>query len=106
MNALRLKPDIKAVSQRVIWFEAPEQALADPVRFVSYAMTYGSHEDMAVLRQYLSEDDLKQVLSKAPPGIFDARSWAYWNLKLGRYPTPPMPQRTLPDALGFGLAGH
>jgi hypothetical protein len=28
-----------------------------------------------------------------PPGIIDPRSWAYWNLKLGRDPTPPMPAR-------------
>jgi len=28
------------------------------------------------------------------PGIIDPRSWAYWNNKMGRYPAPPLPQRT------------
>ncbi len=93
MNALPLTPEIREVSQRVIWFESPEQAIADPIRFISYAMTYGTHEDITILRQHFSEEDFQEVLLKAPPGIFDPRSWAYWNLKLGHTPTPPMPQR-------------
>ena len=95
MNTVSLTPEIAEVSRRVIWFEEPDQAIADAVRFVAYAMTYGCHEDMAVIRQHLSEEDLREALSQAPPGIFDNRSWAYWNLKLGRYPTPPLPQRDL-----------
>lgn len=93
MIELPLTPEIAEVSRRVVWFESPEQAVVDPIRFATYAMTYGDHEDMAILREYLTDDDLREVLAKAPPGIFDARSWAYWNLKLGRYPAPPVPQR-------------
>src|SRR5208283_3927990 len=33
------------------------------------------------------------VKDKAPPGIFDPRSWACWNLKCGRLPAPPLPAR-------------
>jgi len=40
-------------------------------------------------------DDLREALDKAPPGIIDPRSWAYWNSVMGRYPAPPMPKRTL-----------
>ncbi len=93
MNELPLTPEMKEVSRRVLWFETPEQAVADPIRFASYAMTYGAHEDMKVLRRYLSDDDLREALSEAPAGIFDARSWAYWNLMMGCYPMPPMPHR-------------
>ena len=95
MNTVPLTPEIAEVSRRVIWFEEPKQAIADAVRFVAYVMTYGCHEDMAVIRPHLSDEDLREALSQAPPGIFDGRSWAYWNLKLGRYPTPPLPQRNL-----------
>jgi hypothetical protein len=84
----------KLVAKRVIWFETPEEALAEPIRFMAYAFTYGRHEDMRVLRQYVSDDDLREALDHAPPGIIDARSWAYWNSKMGRYPAPPMPVRT------------
>ena len=95
MKPLPLTPEIAEVSRRVIWFEEPEQAIAFSERFVAYAMTHGTHEDVAVIRRYLSDDDLREALSHAPPGIFDGRSWAYWNLKLGRYPTPPLPERDL-----------
>jgi hypothetical protein len=60
-------------------------------------MTYGDHSDMRVIRKQLSDDDLREALDHAPPGIFDPRSWAYWNVMLGRYPVPPMPQRTFDE---------
>ncbi|MDQ3774047.1 MAG: hypothetical protein M3461_06610 [Pseudomonadota bacterium] len=95
MKALPLTPEFAAMAHRVIWFEEPEQALADPVRFVTYAMTYGLPGDMKTLREYYSDDELREALDHAPPGIFDRRSWAYWNLKLGRTPVPP-PERRFP----------
>jgi hypothetical protein len=95
MNSLPLTPGIEAIARRVVWFEAPPEAVSDPVRFLAYAMTYGNDADMRVIRQHLSDDDLREALGKAPAGIFDPRSWAYWNLKLGRYPTPPMPKRAI-----------
>jgi hypothetical protein len=90
---LPLTPEIEALARRVVWFEDPRQAIADPSRFLAYAMAYGDHTDIAVLRQYWSDNDLLEGITNAPAGIFDPRSWAYWNLKLGRYPTPPMPER-------------
>jgi hypothetical protein len=95
MKSLTLTPEIEAIARRVVWFEGPEQAIADPIRFLAYVMTYGTYADVAVIRQQLTEADLLEAISSAPPGIFDPRSWAYWNLKLGRYPTPPMPERCL-----------
>ena len=94
MTTLPPTPDLQAVARRVVWFKDVETALADPVRFAAYAMTYGTHEDMQTLRAYLSDDDLREALANAPPGIFDGRSWAYWHLKLGQYPPPPMSART------------
>ena len=93
MNSIPLTPEIEATARRVIWFEEPAIAVADPIRFVAYAMTFGDHADISVIRQYLSEEDFREAIENAPPGIFDARSWAYWNLKLGRHPAPAMPVR-------------
>jgi hypothetical protein len=99
MRSIPLTPLTLEVARRIIWFEPPEQALSDPVRFMAYAMTYARHEDMRVIRRYVCDDDFREALDKAPPGIIDARSWAYWNSKLGRYPAPPPPVRQLvPDA--------
>ncbi len=94
LKPLPKTPELKALSQRVIWFEKPDVALADPIRLLAYAMTYGAYEDMKTLRIYFNDDDLRTALDQAPPGIIDGRSWAYWNLILGRYPAPPMPVRT------------
>jgi hypothetical protein len=85
------------MAPNVIWFEAPEKALSDPIRFMAYLMTYGTPDDIAVVRRYVDPDGFREAIEKAPPGILDARSWAYWNAMAGHYPPPPMPQRSLPD---------
>jgi len=95
MPPLVLTPELRRAAQRCIWFEPPETAVADPARLAAYVLTYGSHEDVKALRAQVKEEALRQLIDAAPPGIFDARSWAYWNLMIGRYETPPMPQRAL-----------
>jgi hypothetical protein len=94
------------VARRIIWFEPPEQALAEPIRFMAYAMTYARHEDMQVIRRFVCDDDFRTALDQAPPGIIDARSWAYWNSKLGRYPPPPRPVRRFTRMAGTCNAGE
>jgi hypothetical protein len=81
------------LARRIIWFEPPEQAIAEPTRFLAYAMTYAHHEDMREIRRLISDDDFREALDHAPPGIIDPRSWAYWNSKMGRYPPPPPVKR-------------
>lgn len=97
MKSLPYNADVLVVAQRVIWFEPPQQALADPIRFLAYLMTYGGANDLAVVRRYLDLADFREALEQAPPGIIDERSWAYWNTITGRYPVPPMPRRIIPD---------
>jgi hypothetical protein len=96
MKPLPANRDLLAVAPRVIWFEPPEKALADPIRFLAYLMTRGTLEEIAIVRRYLDLDDFREALEHAPPGIIDERSWAYWNAMIGRYPAPPMPQRVIP----------
>ena len=96
MKALPHNTDLLDLAPRVIWFEPPEQALAEPVRFLAYVMTYGTAQDIAVVRRYVELGDFREALDHAPPGIMDERSWAYWNVMTGRYPVPPMPRRMIP----------
>ena len=96
MIAIPLNDETAAVARRVIWFESPERALANPARFMAYAFTYAMHSDMKILRRLLSDAALLEALGCAPPGIVDGRSWAYWHSKLGAWPPPAMPQRCLP----------
>jgi hypothetical protein len=98
MIPLSLTTRHKALAKRIIWFEPPEQALADPIRFLAYAFRYADLSDIALLRETYREDDLLAALINAPPGIIDARSWAYWNLILRNLSPPPlMPTRTFDE---------
>src|SRR5271163_47892 len=70
------------VARRIIWFEPPEQALSEPIRFMAYAMTYARHEDMQVIRRYVCDDDFRTALDQAPResltqghGLIGTRSW-------------------------------
>ncbi|GAA0570471.1 hypothetical protein [Rhizomicrobium electricum] len=93
MTPIPLNDETAALARRLVWFEPPEQALADPVRFLAYAFARATHEDMNILRRYLTEADFREALLKAPPGIIDPRSWCYWHVRLGQYPAPAMPER-------------
>ena len=95
MAPIPLNDETRALAESLVWFEPPDVALADPVRFMAYAFARATHEQMKKLRRYLSEEDLNEALENAPPGIIDARSWAYWNVRAGKYPVPPLPTRRL-----------
>lgn len=95
IGPLPLDERTRALASRLVWFEPPEQALADPVRFLADAFRYARAADMQVVRTLVSEDQLRHPLRHAPPGIIDPRSWAYWHLMLDMKPAP-MPQRILP----------
>ena len=94
MKPLPATPELLNVARRVVWFKEPEAALADPVHFLAHVMTYGTIEDLKALVGIVEQAELCEVLDHAPPGIFDPRSWAYWNLKCGREPASPLPTRT------------
>lgn len=89
--AIPANPQMLAIARRIVWFEAPEQALSDARRFMAYAFRYGTHEEMLALRQHMSDDEMRDALERAPPGIIDARSWTYWRLM---FDLPPAPQPT------------
>lgn len=96
MKLLPSNPDLLRVAPRVVWFEPAEQALANPVRFLTYVMTYATADEIEVVRRYVGWEDFREVLENASPGVMDERSWAYWNVMIGRYPAPPMPRREIP----------
>lgn len=93
MKGLPVTPQLLKVARRVVWFKEPADALSDPVHFLAHVMTYGTVEDLRAIREVVSREELLEALEQAPAGVFDARSWAYWNLMLGRMPAPPLPVR-------------
>ena len=91
---LTLTEDLKKAAANCVWFEQPEQSLQDIPRLAAYIFTYGAPEDTQALMDQLDADGLAECLDHAPPGIYDPRSWAYWNLMAGRDGPPPLPERT------------
>jgi hypothetical protein len=90
------QPDLQRVAKRVVWFKAPEDALKDVKLFLAHVMTYGTLSDITTVLQDFSEDDFEATIMDPPPGVFDRRSWTYWNVRYHREPVPPLPQRKIP----------
>ena len=88
-----LPTELLQVARRVVWFQPPEETLRDPVLFLNHVMTWGTIRDLGVVRTRYSDEDLRDALRNAYPGIFNARSWAYWHLMLDLGATPPLPER-------------
>jgi len=97
MKPLPCNADLLEVAERTVWYKTPSDAIRDSLNFVAHVLTYGTPEDVAALRRYLTLDEIRQALDQAPPGVFDGRSWSYWNAMVGRFDTPPMPVRKLPE---------
>jgi hypothetical protein len=95
MRPLPTTPALLHAAKRIVWFKRPEEALENPVELLAYAMKHATDEDMALLLDQVGESGLREALDAAPPGIIDARSWSYWNAKIGRFPAPPAPRRNL-----------
>ena len=87
-------PPFLEVARRVVWFKEPADTLKNPVHFLAHVMTYGTLRDLRCLAPIISPEDWHNALKSAPAGIFDDRSWAYWNLKFGT-PEAPLPVREL-----------
>jgi hypothetical protein len=50
VKQLPVTPALLRVARRVVWFDEPAQALADPVLFLAHVMVFGTVEDLAALR--------------------------------------------------------
>jgi hypothetical protein len=67
--------ELLEVAKRIFWFGTPEEALEFPLRFLTYAMTYASDEDIEILGRHFSDDDFNAALDNPAPGILDQSSW-------------------------------
>lgn len=88
-----MSSDLHRVATRVVWFKEPDETLKDTKLFLTHLMTYGTLNDISTALRYFSENDFEAALSDPYPGIFDQRSWTYWNLRYHHEPVPPLPCR-------------
>ncbi|MFZ0734080.1 MAG: hypothetical protein WAM79_17290 [Candidatus Sulfotelmatobacter sp.] len=88
--------DLMSVAKRVVWFKSPKDTLQDKNFFLAHVMTFGTLRDITSVLESFPETDFEAVLDDPPPGVFDLRSWTFWNVRYRREPVPPLPQRRIP----------
>lgn len=88
----RLRP----LAARYVWWKTADDALRYPERVVAQVMNIGTFEDVQLLNQIISDEELRGVLRRAEAGQFTPRSWHYWHYRLGLSQpgeVPPLPSR-------------
>lgn len=88
---------LEAIAQRVVWWKPPAETLTDRRYFLARVMALGTFDDVRFVQGQFSPEAFRAVLDDPPPGVFDPRSWAYWNLMFDRE-TPELPRRRLPSS--------
>lgn len=83
------------MARKYVWWKSPQEALEDQPHFLGMLMTYGTLEDVNWMLANFTEDELKEAIEQAQPGVFNGRSWSYWHLRLGTKGRKPMPERRL-----------
>jgi len=78
------------------WYDKPEETLADLPTFLAHVMVYGSPADVAMVQQFVPEEEFKKVLENEPAGLFKTELWRSWHKRFG-LPVPPLPRRRFPD---------
>lgn len=87
---------LKPLAGKYIWWETPEDAVLTPERVMAQVMNMGDYADVQVLAGQVGDAVLREVLTHAEAGQFNARSWAYWHYRLGLAAVdqvPPLPTR-------------
>ena len=87
---------LERLARKYLWWKTPHEAMATPERVIAQVMNLGDFEDVQTLANRLGDEVLRDVLTQAEAGQFNARSWAYWHYRLGLAEVdhvPPMPAR-------------
>ncbi len=95
-DAPAIAPELQRLARRLFWWKPPEEALANPLRFLAQVMTLGTWDDLCVACRFYSQEDFRPVLDTPPVGVFDARSWWYRHRVFGAASVPSLPRRPLP----------
>ncbi len=87
---------LRHLASKYIWWKTPEEAVVMPGRVIAQVMNMGDYADVQALATQIGDEMLREVLSHAEAGQFNARSWAYWHYRLGMAgvdQVPPLPIR-------------
>jgi hypothetical protein len=88
---------LKPFAGKYIWWKTPDEAVTMPERVIAQVMNIGDYTDVQRVANHMGDAVLRDVITHAQAGQFDARSWAYWHYRLGLAEldqVPPLPQRS------------
>ncbi|MGD0966631.1 MAG: hypothetical protein ABSA57_22425 [Candidatus Acidiferrales bacterium] len=88
--------ELLRVARKVVWYDSPDDTLADLPTFLTHLMVYGSSTDMKVVERYVPLEEFRRVLENPPTGVFTKEVWMRWHERFGM-PVPPLPRRRFPD---------
>lgn len=74
---------LEPFARKYIWWKPPDEAAAMPGRVIAQVMNIGDYADVQALAAQVGDEVLREVLTHAEAGQFNARSWAYWHYRLG-----------------------
>jgi hypothetical protein len=83
------------LARRYIWWQPSEKTLQNYPRFLAHAMNLATWKDQCWLESMIPYEHLRLALKLTPSGVFTARSWNYWHVRLGE-PTPVLPEKYIP----------
>jgi hypothetical protein len=92
MNA---QDQLRKIAKALFWWKSPEEALANPRRFLAQVMMLGTWQEVQKALAIMGLASFEDALAHAPPGVFDRRTWAYWHAVFG-IPERPIPVRKIP----------
>jgi hypothetical protein len=79
------------LAKTYIWWKTPEEAMLFPTRIMAQVMNIGDYSDVQKMVHSVGKDKLREVIKNAEIGQFNARSWHYWNYRLGLATIDTMP---------------
>jgi len=97
--------ELLRVARKVVWYDRPDDTLADLPTFLTHLMVYGSSTDMEVVERHVPLEEFRRVLENPPTGVFRKEVWMRWHERFGM-PIPPLPRRRFPDGSVGPKAGE
>ena len=89
---------LERLAAKYVWWKTPAEAIARPERIAAQVMDIGDYDDVQSLVHEAGLGYLRDVLTHAEAGQFNARSWTYWHYRLGLSDpgkVPALPERRI-----------
>jgi hypothetical protein len=84
---------LENIARAVVWWEPPEVTLSNQDEFLCRVMARGTWKEIQYVEKIFGEEEFREALRRARPGVIDPASWHFWHHRLGIEPVPDAPKR-------------